>query len=153
MTILRTGAANNRYGFTLVEVLVAVTILAVGMVGVISAYISLMNGITASGFTVDSVYLLKDRMADIEKEAIENLGPSSGVRNGLFGEDYPAYRWKTEVSDVMKEADKSEKKAGVKGAENEIKETLCQISVVVSSGAAPSARNLSLYTYLGKYAE
>ncbi|MDD5136192.1 MAG: prepilin-type N-terminal cleavage/methylation domain-containing protein [Candidatus Omnitrophica bacterium] len=151
MTTSRTG--ENKRAFTLVEVLVAVLILAVGMMGVIRAYITLANGIIASGFTVDASYLLKDKMADLEKEAIENLGLPPGSRGGVFADDYSHFSWKADTSDVMIESDKDKPESKKIKPKKLMKESLTQTAISVMTGGAKSARSLSLYTYLEKYTE
>jgi prepilin-type N-terminal cleavage/methylation domain-containing protein len=149
-------------GFTLIEVLTAVMILSIGIVGVVRAYITLINGIEASSFTVQASYLLKAKMADIEKEAIENPGVSSGTRNGSFGADYPGFRWEYTATDVLiGTADKAKDKtastdaAGAAGSSAAIalgeEVILSKIRLTVTSGnVAEHAHSLSLWTYLEK---
>ena len=159
--------------FTLIEVLAAVVILSIGMLGVVRAYITLANGIEMSAFTVQASYLLKTAMADVEKEAIENPGVSAGTKSGNFGKDYPGFRWEYTSSDVLvgtidkaKEGSAATAVAQTTGAATQsapaptpaaapAKSTevvLSKIRLSVMSGNAPEhERSLSLWTYLENY--
>lgn len=121
--ISRTGP--NKAAFTLIEVLAAVLILSVGIIGVIRAYVVLMSGIEASSFTVEASYLLKNKMADIERETIENAGNIAGNKAGRFDGDYAAFKWQEESSEVKV----------VPGKPKEIpKEALREMVVEISEG-------------------
>ncbi len=87
-------------GFTLVEVLVAVLILSIGMISVLRSYITLMNAVETANFTSDAAYLLKEKMADIEEEAIENPDVSVGTKSGVFAGGPAAFKWETEIVDI-----------------------------------------------------
>ena len=147
---LRTGSKRIS-GFTLIEVLTAVTILSIGIIGVIRAYVTLINGIEASRFTVETSYLLKEKIADVEKEAIENFGGAPGSKGGTFSGDYVSYRWQTETSDVKIEHAGAKEKPKVEVKEKTKKgppETLRKVHVLVMNNEPGSSRKLSLYTYM-----
>lgn len=146
--------------FTLIEVLAAVMILSVGIIGVVRAYITLASGIETSAFTVQASYLLKTKMADIEKEAIENPGlPAGGGRSGSFGKEYPGFRWEYTASDLLmgridkaKEGGVDKDKEGVTASTKETEVMLTKIDLSVRSGdASGHERSLSLWTYLENY--
>jgi prepilin-type N-terminal cleavage/methylation domain-containing protein len=156
--ILRTGTNKTR-AFTLIEALVAVTILAVGMVGVIRAYIVLINSIEASRFMVEASYLLKDRIALAEQAAIEPGGIAPGLKRGMFTGDYKALSWEEEVSEITITGDSPKDARQAEGhdvsREDEEREVvLSDIRIsIIGPGPAESARKLSLYTYLEKPVE
>ena len=79
--ILRIGSKNQSLGsrvqgsspgkgFTLIEVLLAVSILTVGLVGVLRVYATSTNAMEKIQYDMDSVFLLKIAMGQIEEKAI-----------------------------------------------------------------------------------
>lgn len=138
------GALEPKRGFTLIEVLLALVILTIGMTGVIRAYIVLMDGIEVSHFTVEASYLLKERMAGIEKEAIENFGVFSAAKSGRFKDSHKMFGWEEEASVVKIGPDRSKEEPG-----EWPEETLSKVRVSVTGlGGSGSGRRLNLYTYM-----
>lgn len=85
--------ALPKNGFTLLEVLVAITvssILFTVLLGGFSA--SIKNTSIAEGYTT-AAFLAKEMMTRIESE--KNL--ASGISRGDFGDDYPGFRWESQV--------------------------------------------------------
>lgn len=84
---------NNESGVTLLEVLVAVTIAGVVFVVLMSGF---GTGLKTTGIAEDyttAAFLAKDLLAELElKKEIK-----AGKENGDFGEDFPNFRWSTEV--------------------------------------------------------
>ena len=153
---LRIGNRQVASGFTLIEVLAAVMILSIGIIGVIRAYVTLMSGIEASRFTVEASYLLKEKAAEVEEEAIENFGIPLANKNGSFSGEYAMYRWETEASEVKIESarPKEEPKGEVKeNTKEEPQETLSKVRISVMNGEHGSSKKLSLNTYLENYSE
>ncbi len=148
----RTG---NKQGFTLIEVLLAVAILSIGMIGVIRAYVVLMNGIEASRFTVEACYLLKNRMADVQTAAIEGtvdrglwtVDRDRGM-GGNFEKGYASFKWEEDITRIRIERDKP-KEYPEKEPEEEAQEFLDKVHISVSGGEDfGPVRKMSLYTYL-----
>ena len=83
-------------GFTLVEVLVAVAILAIALVAVFRLQSQSVSMATDARFTTSAALLAQSKMAEVES------GKSfSGLnQEGKFGDDYPQYNWRVEVSDT-----------------------------------------------------
>lgn len=84
---------NNERGVTLLEVLVAVTIAGVVFVVLMSGF---GTGLKTTGIAEDyttAAFLAKDLLAELDlKKEIK-----AGKENGDFGEDFPNFRWSTEV--------------------------------------------------------
>jgi type II secretion system protein I len=78
---------------TLLEVLVAVTIAGVAFVVLMSGFgANLKNTGIAEDYTT-AAFLAKDLLAELElKKDLQ-----AGQENGDFGENFPNYRWSTEV--------------------------------------------------------
>jgi len=148
MTISRIG---SKIGFTLVEVLLAVVILSFGMAGVVRGFLVMTDGIEASRFTMEASYLLKHKIADIEKEVIENSSIASGTSRGGFGDEYPKSGWEEEAGEINIDTGASKEKPKEELREWP-KESLSKVRLsVMSPGGPQAARSLSLYTYIGYY--
>jgi len=67
---------NPKGGFTLIEVMMAVVILAIGIVGVLQAYAGSISTLEVGQFNINAVNLLKKKMSDIEQIILEDENPS-----------------------------------------------------------------------------
>jgi general secretion pathway protein I len=85
---------GSRAGFTLLEVLVAVAILAIAMVAILKANVQNLDALTTSRETTTASLLAASKLAEIEAAGVANWGESQGD----FGEDYPEYTWQVEAS-------------------------------------------------------
>jgi general secretion pathway protein I len=104
-------------GFTLLEVLVAVAILAIAMVAILKANVQSLDTLTKSRETSTASLLAASKLAEIEAAGAVNWTELRGD----FGEDYPDYIWEVETSSTEVEG-------------------LVRVAVVVQrGGAAPSA--------------
>lgn len=97
---LTTGKQGRGYrgqglerGVTLVEVLLAVVVLSVGLVGVLRAYAASLGALEVSRETVVTIELLKEKMADVEQEMIDQGGISAGSASGRFDGKFADYNW------------------------------------------------------------
>ena len=77
--------------------MLAVTILSVGMVGVLRAYAVSVSALEASQESVAAVYLLKEKMTQIEKEAGEEGGIAPGRWDGEFENGFEGFTWELTV--------------------------------------------------------
>jgi len=88
------GAAAT---FTLVEVLLAITILAIGLGGVLAGYANAATTLRRAQDSVEASLLLKERMAGLELQFRENNGLLSGTTEGECDPPFHLYAWQTEV--------------------------------------------------------
>ena len=92
---------RSRRGFTLIEVMVAIVLLSVGILGVMGA----VRGVTrASGRaeeTVEAVTLARGMLNEIKSSGSVQTGTS----NGDFGVQNPGYRWESTVETSADVAD------------------------------------------------
>lgn len=88
-------------GFTLVEVLVAVVIFAVGIVAVSRAYVVSADALGIGRESAQALCLLKQKMSELEFSSIENDGLATGVSSGAFEGDDVAFEWAYEVKTAM----------------------------------------------------
>lgn len=87
--------ATGDNGFTLVEILVTLTVLSVALPVLMYSFRNAANGQALAENRTTALYLLKFRMAEIE------LGgyPDMGEEEGEFGEN-SRFRWHSKVEDV-----------------------------------------------------
>ena len=88
----------GKQGVTLIEVLLAVVILSVGIVGVLRAYATSIGALEISRDTVNTIELLKGKMADLEQGMIEQGGISAGSASGQFTGEFKDYNWAWEAT-------------------------------------------------------
>lgn len=75
---------NPGKGFTLIEVLLAVSLLAVGLVGVLRAYATSTSVMEKVQYDMDAAILLKTVMEQVEEKAITQGDIVPGVSSGKF---------------------------------------------------------------------
>ncbi|HOJ13564.1 MAG TPA: type II secretion system minor pseudopilin GspI [Deltaproteobacteria bacterium] len=83
-----------RRGFTLIEVLVALTILAIAFTWLISAHGQSIDMATRSRFLTTATLLAQERIAAVTTGLVPV--PETG-RSGDFGEDHPGYTYEEDV--------------------------------------------------------
>jgi len=82
-------------GFTLLEVMIAVAILAISLTVIYGSQSQSVSLATESRFNTAAALLLNLKVAELESGIIELRDDE-----GDFGEDYPDFRWKIEVDDA-----------------------------------------------------
>jgi len=105
---------GNR-GFTLIEVLVAVVILAVGIVGIGRSYVISVGALGIGRESTEALCLLKQKISEIELTAIEAGGIDTGYSSGSFEGEYSDYEWEAQVTSVytkLNEVDLKVRKRG-----------------------------------------
>jgi len=85
---------NRALGFTLLEVLVAVAILAIAMVAILKANVQSLDTLTRSRETSTASLLAASKLAEVEAAGVANWSELQGD----FAEDYPDYTWEVETS-------------------------------------------------------
>lgn len=88
--------SNQPSGFTLLEVMIAVAIIAMALVAAIGSQSQSVSLAGEAKFTTTAVFLAQSKMADLEAKNSDKLFSDAGD----FGEDFPGYRWESEVSPV-----------------------------------------------------
>ena len=88
---------NKANGFTLIEVLLAMALLAIGLVAVYQSQSQSISMSTDSRFMTTAALLAQSKM--VEVEAGSTLVNHS--EDGDFGSDYSQYTWHLEVGDTQ----------------------------------------------------
>ena len=83
-------------GFTLLEVMIAVTIIAIVLVAVFGSQSQSLSLANDAKFNTTAALLAQRKMAEVEIGNSLDLSSSSGD----FGEDFPEYQWELTVSEV-----------------------------------------------------
>lgn len=87
---------ERNWGFTLLEVMIAMAIIAIALVAVLGSQSQSLTLASEAKFNTTAALLAKSKMAEIETESMENLSSDSGD----FGEDFPNYHWECTVGDL-----------------------------------------------------
>lgn len=87
-------------GFTLLEVMVAMAIMAITLMAVLDSQSASISRISDAKFSTSAPFLAQKKMAGIEIMKAGELGSDSGD----FGNDYPGYSWELTVQDASFDA-------------------------------------------------
>jgi general secretion pathway protein I len=99
------------FGFTLLEVMVAVAVIAIAFVTLIGAQSQSVAIATDSRFDTRASLLAQGKMAELSLLDYTALSDSTGD----FGKDFPNFSWKAEVTEL------SEGDTGIKGSGGTLK--------------------------------
>jgi general secretion pathway protein I len=83
-------------GFTLLEVMVALSIIAIVLVSVYKLHAQTVSMNNEVRFYVTAPMLAQIKMAEIKSESLEDIGDDSGD----YGDEFPDYRWNIVIDDV-----------------------------------------------------
>ncbi len=120
-------SVDNKRGFTLIEIVVALAILSLALPALLRAFTEAAKGQAISENRTTALYLLKFRMAEIGLEGY----PDIGEENGEFG-DNSRFRWHSEIQDI----------------ESEEIERLRLVTVTVTWQETGKERSISMNTYI-----
>lgn len=84
-------AVRGRNGFTLVEVLVATLILALGLLGALTAFSMASRATGASTNDTMLAFLAQEKLTEIQLLGVDRLGDLE--KSGDFGPEHPEYEW------------------------------------------------------------
>ena len=96
INIINMHKANNNNGFTLMEVLVAMLILSVGLLGMAALIAGIINSNKLSNRISTATVLAQDKMEDIKRIGYDNAGGGAEDYNTIS--DYPLYKRLTDVA-------------------------------------------------------
>jgi general secretion pathway protein I len=83
-------------GFTLLEVMVALAIIAISLMAVMGSQSQSLSLAGEAKFNTTAALLAQEKMAEVERNKKDYPSDDSGD----FGEDFPGYLWRVEVKDV-----------------------------------------------------
>lgn len=106
-------------GFTLLEVMIAVAIIAIAVVTLLGAQSQSVSLVAGTKFDTTASLLAQWKMSDLLLQDFDRLADDQGN----FGEDYPQFYWKVQVTEL------GEGDTGLKGLDDRLK----ALDIVVSS--------------------
>ena len=95
----RPGSQRISFGFTLLEVMIALAVMAIVLVSVYRMHSQSLTMNMAARFYTQAPILAQGKIAELE-------ALSSGAfpeNSGDFGEQFPGYSWKTSLADITSE--------------------------------------------------
>ena len=95
-----TGSPGPNSGFTLLEVLIALAVMAVVLVSVYRLHSQTLSMTTANRFYTQAPMLAQSKMALLEASNSEIISGDSGD----FGDKFPGYSWEVATEEVSSEA-------------------------------------------------
>ena len=120
---------HNR-GFTLLEVMIAVALIAIALVTLLGSQSQSVSFANSAKFETMAALLAQSKMSEMTIQAADSLSGDSGN----FGDDYPGYAWEATVSDISLEG------------MDTISDYLKQIDLTVTWGVF--SYNIRLYHYV-----
>ncbi len=114
------GFAHKHGGFTLLEVMIAISLLAIALTTLFGSQSQSVSLCSTTKFNTQAPFLAQLKLAEFTR-ATER--PTSD--NGDFGDQFPGYQWKIETEDANLEASKILSKVG---------NTLQRLTLTVSWG-------------------
>lgn len=119
-------------GFTLLEVMIAVSIIAIAFVTLIGSQSQSVSIAGKTSFAVSAALLAQQKLTEIEAADFEGVSSDGGD----FGENYPGYRWKSEVADL------SEDETGIAKSDGMLKMVDLIVTLGGDDGQAYSVRSV-----------
>lgn len=125
----RQSGTQRRSGFTLLEVLVAMSIISVVLIAVFRLYAQTISMNHQLAFNTQAPYLAQQKISQLMAMPAEEMGDDSGN----FGDDFPGYSWVVSVEDMTLESLESQ--------------TLKQINIQVFIPDSGQTYNLRSYRF------
>jgi general secretion pathway protein I len=88
--------SRRHLGFTLLEVMIAVTIIAIVVVAIFGSQSQSLSLANDAKFNTTAALLAQRKMAEVETASSLDVSAASGD----FGEDFPEYQWELNISKV-----------------------------------------------------
>ena len=120
-------------GFTLMEAIVALTIVSIALVGLIRLHLISISMVEAAEMTSQAVLLAEEKIA----ETLALGYPKKGTESGTVERNTLSMRWRTEVTDLQSHR---LTEAGITG--------LRKISIDVGWEQGTAYKNLQMSTYV-----
>ena len=87
---------SKKKGFTLLEVMIAMAILAITLVVVFQSQSQSISMASGARFETTAALLAQSKMAEIEAANLKDVASGSGD----FGDDFPDYSWQVDVTET-----------------------------------------------------
>jgi prepilin-type N-terminal cleavage/methylation domain-containing protein len=87
----------NKNGFTLLEIIISMGLITIALLAILRLQAQSLNLQSEAQFTTIAHYLAQDRLSRIQSD--KKL--AAGSFSGDFGEDYPYFRYREEIEEVI----------------------------------------------------
>ena len=125
-------------GFTLLEVMIAVSLIAIAVVTLFGSQSQSVSLVTVSKFDTMASLLAQRKLTELSLQEFASINDGEGD----FGEDFPGFSWKMQVEEL------SEKETGLKKAGERLKTVDVQVTM-----AQDTSQTFALRTILFKKLE
>ena len=109
---------SSQTGFTLLEVMVAVAIIAMSFVSLLGSQSQSISIAGISRFETTAAMLAREKLTELQLAGFDRLGNSAG----RFEDDFTDYSWQTEVREL------SEDETGLTGTDGMLKLVTLEVS-------------------------
>jgi general secretion pathway protein I len=93
---------ENHWAFTLLEVMIAMSIIAIALVTLLGSQSRSLSHATEAQFNVMAPMLAALKLAEVERKVVD-----AENSEGDFDEDFPGYSWKMEIEEAAFEKTKA----------------------------------------------
>lgn len=133
---------KKQSGFSLIEVLIAVVILSVGIVGILQGMYSAVGVLDAAVDKTRASMLVRSRFSVARQAALDMQDLSGLTSNGEFEKPYEQYRWRMQVEDVQLSGGAAGAEAGAVGG------MLYKVEVLVWRIGSEREYSAATYVYI-----
>jgi len=134
---------TTKYGFTLIEVMVSVAILAVGLALILQGFAFSLNVLRISQDNLKATLVAENKMAELQIQIKEGSGSFAKGLDEEFESGNMEYAWEVKIEPVEWEIEEI----------SEAHEALNEVSACLSWEEGKRKGNLPIVTYISSYEE
>jgi len=97
--MMMTCAQEKQSGFTLLEVMIAVAVIAIALTTLLGSQSQSLSVVSEARFDAVAAMLAQQKLAELRVQEFEDLGDASGE----FEENFTGYGWKAEVTELTED--------------------------------------------------
>ncbi len=125
---------RSQRGFTLLEVMVSVTIIGIALVSLIGSQSQSVSIAASSRFETTASLLARQKLTELALAGFEELRSAEGD----FGDDFPGYSWTVEVRDLGVDD------TGIEGSDDMLRSVDLIISTGLEEGLSFGVREIMM---------
>ncbi len=121
-----------QFGFTLLEVMIAVAVIAMSLVSLLGSQSQSISIASISRFETTASMLARQKLTELQIENFEDLSNGSGA----FEDEFADYSWRTEVTEL------TEDDTGIEGSDGLLKMIELQVNRAYDENMVFTVRSL-----------